>query len=151
MKWYYRVYESLANLPDFVSYYDAELQEARQEISIKGNLERNLASLPGITEHRFAQLQDIEAVLKHLEIQLKKIRSEKFKKYLEGYQRALTSRDAERYVEGEADVVDMETLINEVSLLRNRYLSVIKGLEAKQWQLGHITRLRTAGLEDASI
>jgi len=30
-----------------------------------------------------------------------------FKKYLENYQRALSSRDVEKYVDGEADVVDM--------------------------------------------
>ena len=36
-------------------------------------------------------------------------------------------------------------------LLRNKYLGILKGLEAKQWQLGHITRLRTAGMEDVSL
>jgi len=63
----------------------------------------------------------------------------------------LTSRDAEKYVDGEDEVVDFETLINEVALLRNRWLGIMKGLEAKQWQLGHITRLRTAGMEDVSV
>jgi vacuolar-type H+-ATPase subunit C/Vma6 len=138
-------------LPDFVTYYEAELNQAKQETGIRGNIERNLAALPGITEHRFNQLQEIEAVLNFLNIQLRKIRSTAFRKYLENYNRALTSRDAEKYIESEADVVDMETLINEVALLRNRWLGIMKGLEAKQWQLGHITRLRTAGMEDASI
>jgi vacuolar-type H+-ATPase subunit C/Vma6 len=127
------------------------LNQAKLETGIKGNIERNLAALPGITEHRFNQLQEIEAVLNFLNIQLRKIRSTAFRKYLENYNRALTSRDAEKYIESEADVVDMETLINEVALLRNRWLGIMKGLEAKQWQLGHITRLRTAGMEDASI
>jgi len=86
-----------------------------------------------------------------LNIQLKKIRRKHFQKYLEAYNRALTSRDAEKYAEGEDEVIDMEVLINEVALLRNRWLGIMKGLEAKQWQMGHIVRLRTAGMEDIII
>ena len=74
-----------------------------------------------------------------------------FKNYLESYARALSTRDAEKYADGEDEVIDFETLINEVALLRNKYLGILKGLEAKQWQLGHITRLRTAGMEDVSL
>jgi hypothetical protein len=45
----------------------------------------------------------------------------------------------------------METIINEVALLRNKWLGIMKGLESKNFMLGHVTRLRTAGMEDASI
>jgi hypothetical protein len=96
-------------------------------------------------------LQEIEAVLNYLNIQLRKIRRKHFQKYLEAYNRALTSRDAEKYAEGEDEVIDMEVLINEVALLRNRWLGIMKGLEAKQWQMGHIVRLRTSGMEDITI
>ena len=40
------------------------------------------------------------------------IGEKQFKKYLENYNRALSSRDAEKYVDGEKDVIDMEKLIN---------------------------------------
>ena len=151
MNWYTKITGDLANLPDFVAYYEAELAQAKFDTYINGNVEKSLANLPGITEQRFSQLQEIEAVLKFLEIQLRKIRSANFKKYLENYNRALSSRDVERYVDGESDVVDMETLINEIALLRNKYLGVMKGLESKNFNLGHITRLRVAGMEDCSI
>jgi len=149
--WYNKVVQDLAFLPDFIAHYNNELDEAKAEVKIYGNVEKSLSNLPGITEHRFNQLQEIEAVLNYLNIELRRIRRKWFKKYLEGYQRALTSRDAEKYVDGEDEVVDFETLINEVALLRNRWLGIMKGLEAKQWQLGHITRLRTAGMEDVSV
>jgi hypothetical protein len=89
--------------------------------------------------------------LNYLNIQLRRIRRKHFQKYLEAYNRALTSRDAEKYAEGEDEVIDMEVLINEVALLRNRWLGILKGLEAKQWQMGHIVRLRTSGMEDITI
>jgi hypothetical protein len=149
--WYNKVVQDLVFIPDFISHYNNELDDAKKEVRIFGNVEKSLTNLPGITEHRFNQLQEIEAVLNFLNIQLRKIRRKWFKKYLEGYARALTSRDAEKYVDGEDEVIDFETIINEVALLRNKWLGIMKGLETKQWQLGHITRLRTAGMEDVTV
>jgi len=149
--WYGKVTRDLSALPDFISFYEKELLNAKKETSIDGSVERHLRDLPGITEHRFNQLQEIEAVLNYLNIQLRKIRRKHFQKYLEGYQRALSSRDAEKYVDGEDEVIDFESLVNEVALARNRWLGIMKGLEAKQWQMGHIVRLRTAGMEDVTL
>jgi uncharacterized protein YfdQ (DUF2303 family) len=142
---------NLGVLPDFIQHFESELENAKKEVKVYGNVEKNIAAIPGVTEHRFNQLQEVEAVLNLLNIQLKKIRRKHFQKYLEAYNRALTSRDAEKYAEGEDEVIDMEVLINEVALLRNRWLGIMKGLEAKQWQMGHIVRLRTAGMEDITI
>lgn len=149
--WYNKVVADLAAIPDFINYYDNELQEAKRDCAIRGIVEKALTGLPGLTEHRFNQLQEIEAVLEHLNIQLRKIRRRHFQKYLEGYARALSSRDAEKYVDGEDEVVDMETIINEVALLRNRWLGIMKGLESKNFMLGHVVRLRTAGMEDVTV
>ena len=149
--WYTRVSVDLAVIPDFIQHFETELDNAKKEVKIYGNVEKNIAALPGITEHRFNQLQEVEAVLNYLNIQLRKIRRKHFQKYLEAYNRALTSRDADKYVEGEDEVIQYEILINEVALLRNRWLGILKGLEAKQWQMGHIVRLRTSGMEDITI
>jgi hypothetical protein len=149
--WYSRITADLSVIPDFITHYETELISAKKEVKVYGNVEKNIAAIPGITEHRFNQLQEIEAVLNYLNIQLRKIRRKHFQKYLEAYNRALTSRDAEKYVDGEDEVIDFEVLINEVALLRNTWLGILKGLEAKQWQMGHIVKLRTAGMEDISI
>ncbi len=149
--WYTRVSQNLGVIPDFIAHFESELVSAKQEVKVYGNVEKNIAAIPGVTEHRFNQLQEIEAVLNYLNIKLRQIRRKHFQKYLEAYNRALTSRDAEKYVDGEDEVVDFETLINEVALLRNKWLGIMKGLEAKQWQMGHIVRLRTAGMEDITI
>lgn len=149
--WYSRVVASLVAIPDFIAHYEHELEDAKRDCRISGVIEKNITALPGITEHRFNQLQEIEAVLNFLNIQLRKIRRKHFQAYLEGYARALTSRDAEKYTDGESEVIDYETVINEVSLVRNKYLGIIKGLESKSYMLGHVTRLRVAGMEDVSV
>ena len=151
MKWYSRVSKDLTSLPDCIDYFYQELNSAKLESKISGNIEKASASLPGIVEHRFNQLQEIEAILEYLNIELRKIRSKVFKKYLENYQRALSSRDVEKYVDGEDDVVDMEKIINEFAMLRNQWLGIIKALEIKQWQLSNIIKLRTSGLEDVTL
>jgi len=149
--WYTKVSQNLNVIPDFISHYENELLSAKQEVRVYGNVEKNIAAIPGVTEHRFNQLQEIEAVLNYLNIKLRQIRRKHFQKYLEAYNRALTSRDAEKYVDGEDEVVDFETLINEIALLRNKWLGIIKALESKNFMLGHIVRLRAAGMEDITI
>jgi len=149
--WYNRVTANLGEIPDFIAHYENELVSARRDCTIGGLVERNITALPGMTEHRFNQLQEIEAVLNFLNIQLRKIRRRHFQKYLEGYARALTSRDAEKYVDGEDEVIDFETIINEVALLRNRFLGVMKAMESKNFMLGHVVRLRAAGMEDIQL
>ena len=117
--WYNRVVSDLSLIPDFITHYESEMISAKRDCVIAGIVERNLKELPGKTEQRFYQLQEIEAVL--------------------------------NYVDGEDDVIDYETINNEVALLRNRWLGIMKGLETKQWQMGHIVRLRTAGMEDIQV
>jgi hypothetical protein len=149
--WYNRVVDDISNTPDFISYYENELEMAKKECRISGHVEKSISTLPGITEHRFNQLQEIEAVLNYLNIQLRKIRRKHFQKYLEAYNRVLTSRDAEKYVDGEDEVIDYETIINSVALLRNKYLGILKGLESKNFMQGHLVRLKCAGMEDYTI
>jgi hypothetical protein len=151
MGWYSDISKDISNIPDAVLYFETELTDARKEVKLLGNVEKASAALPGIVEHRFGQLQEIEAILEYLNIELRRLKSSHFRKYLENYQRALSSRDCEKFVEGEADVIDFEKIINEFALLRNKWLGITKGLDQKQWQITNIVKLRIAGMEDASL
>jgi hypothetical protein len=151
MGWYSEVSRDIGKIPEAIQHFEVELTDARKEVKLTGNVERAAASMPGIVEHRFNQLQEIEAILEYLNIELRRLRSSFFKKYLENYQRALSSRDVEKYVDGESDVVDYEKIINEFALLRNKWLGVLKALDQKQWQITNVVKLRVAGMEDASL
>ena len=151
MGWYSEVSRDVGKIPQAVAYFENEIIEARKECKLSGNVERAAAAMPGIVEHRFNQLQEIEAILNYLNIELRRLRSSYFKKYLENYQRSLSSRDVEKYVDGEADVVDYEKIINEFALMRNKWLGVLKALDQKQWQITNVVKLRVAGMEDATL
>ena len=151
MSWYAKVSKDIAHLPGSLDHFYGELEQARFEVKVYGNVEKASAALPGIVEQRFNQLQEIEAILEYLNIELRRIRSKAFRKYLESYNRALSSRDCEKFVEGEPDVVDMEKIINEFAMLRNQWLGIVKALDIKGYQINNIIRLRVAGMDDVSI
>ena len=81
--WYRQVQQSLTHLPEAIEHYELELETAVLECSIKGNVEKLSREIPGIVAYRFNQLQDLEAILEHLNILMRQKRSEKFQKYLE--------------------------------------------------------------------
>ena len=149
--WYRKVVSDLSCLPDCIEWFENELIAGRMELKIVGSLEKASREMPGIVEYRFNQLQEIEAILEQLNIQLRKIRSAKFRQFTEHYNRALTSRDAEKYVDGEPEVCDMDSIVNEFALVRNKFLGLTKALDIKQWQLSNVVKLRVAGMEDAEL
>jgi len=150
-KWYSKVSRDLNHLPDCIDYFYTELDQAKLEVKLKGLLDKASSELPGLVEQRFNQLQELEAILEYLNIELRRTRSKCFKQYLEHYQRALSSRDVDKYVDGEPDVIDMEKVVNEFALLRNQWIGIIKSLDVKGFQINNMIKLRAAGLEDSMI
>lgn len=151
MFWYQKVSEDTSNLVECIMYFEKELEDAREETSCVGNIERLSSQLPGNVEHRFSQLQEIESILEYFNIELRKKKSEKYRSFLETYNRQLSTQDIKFYIDGEKEIVDLSHLVNQVALLRNKWLGVLKGLESKQFQINNIVKLRCAGLEDAEI
>jgi len=151
MSWFNKIRQDIANIVPAIDYFEQQLEEARLECGLKGNVERHSRDMPGVVEYRFNQLQEIEAILEYLNIEMRKIRNKHYRKYLEGYNKALSSRDAEKYADGEDEVIDQQHIINEVALVRNKYMGLIKAIDAKQFQINNIVKLRAAGLEDVSL
>ena len=151
MRWFNEVRKDISNIIPAIDYYEKQLNEARLDCGLKGSVEKHSRDMPGVVEHRFNQLQEIEAILEYLHIELRKIKTEKYKKFLEHYNKALSSRDADKYAEGEQEVVDQQHLINEFALVRNQFMGLIKALDSKSFQINNIVKLRAAGLEDISL
>lgn len=149
--WHWIIKDDKSKILDMVEYFENELEDARREVKQSGVIEKLSQQLPAYHELRFSQLQQVETVLEILEIELKQIESEKFKKFLEHYNRALSSSDCKKYVEGDPDVVAVSEMIADVAYIRNQLLGVVKSLEMKAFQLNNIVRLRTAGIEDARL
>ena len=42
--WYNKVVNDITKLPEFIEYYNEQLEEAKSEVKIRGNLEKALSS-----------------------------------------------------------------------------------------------------------
>ena len=153
-KWYSKISSDPSNsnlIVDAVIYFEDQLEKAKFEVSLKGNVEKASSELPGLVERRFRELQEVEAILKFLEIQRDHAKDLAFRTYLENYNKVLSSRDAERYASGEQKVVDLSLLINQVAFIRNLYAGIMKGLDVKHWQINNVVKLRSHGIEDFEV
>jgi len=156
-RWYRKVTADSNNyfapLGEAILYFSNEYEEARLELRPpQGGLITELASsLPGIVEHRMAQLSEIEGIMKYLEIQYDKAKGLKKRHFLENHPRQLTERVADQYADIEPEVVVIREFIQEIALVRNLFSGITKGLEYLHFQMNNITRLKSAGFEDATF
>lgn len=157
-RWFGKVYNAgsdneadLAAALDAAEAYEAEYEVAKKDLIAHGKIESLAARIPGLSEHRFSQLQDIEAILQHLEGREKRALVNKTKFYLEHYQRTLSDRVAKDYAEASDEVQLIRQVIQRVGYVRNLYLGIMKGFEYLHFQTTNVTKLRCAGLEDAEL
>jgi len=152
-KWFTSIVinEDVSKVSDAVQYFEQEMVEAKAECDISGSLEQASARLPGYFQYRYSQLQELEGILEYLNIELKKLRSISFREYKEKYDTSLTASAIEKYIDGEPDVVAWSKEINKVALIRNQYIGVTKSMDMKNFQIGHVTKLRAMGIEDAFL
>lgn len=149
--WHKVLRKDHTKIDDFMEFYKKELQEAKAEVKKLGSIEKLSQSLPAVLESRYSQLQDVETTFKVMETELEALESKTFRKYFENYNRSLTSTECKKYVDGDYDVVELKMVIYDIAYIRNQYLGIIKAIEMKGWQLSNIVKMRTAGIEDATL
>lgn len=138
-------------LPEALEYFNKEYEDARKEVKVEGSLVKCVSELSSRFENRLFQLQELEAILKHFEIMLAQKKSNLYKQYLEHYQRALSSSDIKIYIEGQPEIVAVQQIINEVALIRNKYVSLSKAFETENFQLSNLSRLYAAGCDGVQL
>jgi hypothetical protein len=63
----------------------------------------------------------------------------------------LSERSATERADIEPEVILIREFIQEVALIRNLFTGITKGLEYLHFQIGNITKLKSAGFEDATF
>lgn len=155
MRWYSKITSNPGTyfevLGDAIEHFYREYEEAKTELRPKtgGKIIDLSSHIPGMIEHRYGQLQELESILMYLNLQYDKVKGEKKRHYYEQYARQLSERLADQYADIESDVMVIREFIQQVALVRNLFLGISKGLEALHYQIGHIIQLRKAGIEDA--
>ena len=140
-----------SKLTEVLNYFLEEYEEAKKELKISGRLDKSVSELSSKFEMRYSQLQDLEAILEHFNIKLKAIKSKIYQQLINTSARALTQSDLRQYIDGNEQVVAMQTIINEIALVRNKFISISKGMETKNYQLSNLTKLYSAGLDGVVV
>jgi hypothetical protein len=143
--------DDLSPIADAYDYYIEQYEQGVHESNAlvkRGNrVEQASTLLPGISGHRFAQLQEIEQIIGFLENREKRLLGAKRRSFREHYNRELTDSMVEKYAETDPDVLDLAEIRNMFALARNKFLSLTKHHEFLHFQLTNITKLREKGIE----
>ena len=147
--WYKEIKEDATKVNEALEYYNNEYALARKELKDNGkHLQQVQLELPSLFEIRYSQLQELEAIIEFFDIKVKGLRSNLYQKLLNNSQRALTSNDVKQYIDGDKNIMELQTVINDIALVRNKFISVTKALDIKNWQLSNITKSLCAGIND---
>lgn len=132
--------------------YEEKVKAAEPIFKLEG---RKLEEIIRTVPHYQASYDQSYQELKALEEWVNNIKEKKvgklWKKYLEGYQRALSTRDIQSYIASEKDIVELNQIIIEVTLLKNHMLSIVEAIKNLGWMTSHITKLRVAEMQDVIL
>lgn len=140
----------LEQLIELLPRYEQKILDAEPIFKLDGRrLEEIIRSLPHYQSNYDQSLQEIKAVDAWLETLKEKVTAKLWRKYLEGYPRALSTRDIQAYIAGEKDIVELNQIAIEVTLLKNKFEAIVEALKQMGWMMGHVTKLRVSEMQDA--
>ncbi len=144
--------ERLEEIVPLLPKYEEKIKAAEPIFKLEGRrLEEIMRTLP----HYQATYDQSYQELKALEEWVNNIKEKKigklWKKYNEGYSRALAAKDIQAYINSEKDIVELNQIIIEITLLKNMSFSIVDALKQLGWQMGSITKLRIAEMQEAIL
>lgn len=144
--------DSLAvQLPTIFLQYEGYIEAAEPLFELKGKrLEELARDLPKNQAQYMQWADEMKQVMKWLENSKLKLEAKYTKNYLQG-QRALSQRDASTLIAGEREIIELNQLIIEATLIYSKLSDIVEGFKQMGWSLGNIVRLRVASLEDIII
>lgn len=138
-------------LPEIFERFQQHVSNAEPLFDLDGaRLETRIRNLPNhqvFYSHRAAEMKQ---VVKWLENYRAKLEARFTKNYAQG-PRALAAREAATFINGEKEIVELNQLIIEATLLHQQLDDIVEGFKQMGWCLSNITKLRVAELQDAVI
>lgn len=145
--------KQLQLIVDACEYYENTLSTVMKDYKapLEGKIAIAQSRMAGLVTENYSCLQDLEIILQHITTLEDKRLINRAKYFKESYPRDLSDRMAEKYADAHDDVQDVRLIRHYVAHVRNQYLAISKGLEVMHYQIGNVTKLRCAGLDDAEF
>lgn len=144
--------EKLSEIIPFLPKYEAKIEAARPIFKLEGRkLEEVMRTLPHYQSSYDQSYQELKSLEDWINIIKDKKTGKLWKKYNEGYSKALSTRDIQAYIASEKDIVELNQIALEITLLKSNMQSIVESLKQIGWMVGNITKLRVAEMQDAIL
>jgi len=142
----------LSQLIPFIDRYEQLIIDIEPYFDLNGKrLEAQCKDLPHFMSRYDQSYQELKSLEEWLISKRDKVAARLWKKYTEGYSRALTSKDIQMYIAGEKDFAAFTEFILEIGNLKGKFQSIVKALEQMGWMLSHCVKLRIAEMQDTIL
>lgn len=138
-------------LPEIFERFEKAVEDAAPLFELEGRRLEEIARTVPQNQFRYEKRsQEMKHVVRWLENYRAKLESRYTKNYAQG-QRAIPAREATVYINGEREIVEVNQLIIEASLLHQKLDAIAEGFKQMGFMVGHITRLRVAELQNVVL
>ncbi|WP_407305406.1 hypothetical protein [Acinetobacter sp.] len=138
-------------LPKIFENYENHVKNAEPLFDLEGmRLELIARNLPNHQMFYAHRANEMKQVMKWLENYKSKLEARYTKNYAQG-QRALSARDITTFIGGEKEIVELNQLIIEATLIYSQLDEIVEAFKQMGWMLGHVTKLRVAELQDVEL
>jgi len=140
------------NLPNILLKYNTELENARDFVRLKG---RTLveANRENASQYAFYDERRIElkTLVDYVDSQVQRVRGQLFRNFTEQYNREISDRAKDKYIDSEQAYLDIYEIYLEVKETYEQYCSVVEAFKLQGYALRNITEARIASVENATI
>lgn len=147
-----RLGKDCKNLPNILIEYEKELEGFEAKLTIKGkNLETANAEHAGWHLYYDTRKAELYSLVKFFEGKTAAARGKLFKKYTETYNRELSDRQKDQYINNDDVYLRQLEIYLEIKEVYSKYEAVCNAFQSRGYSLNNITKIRIASLESAVI
>ena len=147
-----RLGKDYKNLPDILAEYEKGLKEVEENLNIKGKrLEAANAEHAAWQLYYESRKADLRSLVKFFEAKLLATRGKLYRKYTETYNRELSDRQKDKYIDNEDTYLNLLEIYLEIEEIYKKYEAISNAFQSRGYALNNITKIRVASLEDVII
>ena len=143
--------KNLEHFDTIMEGYEKELLEAKPRLELKGKTLEDANKEQASWRYYYdARKSELSVLVEHFEKQVARVRARLFKG-LEKYPRDLSDRAKDKYIDQEADYLDMYNILLEVREMYTKYSALVSAFEARGWALRNVTEIHIHNIRENTL
>lgn len=144
--------KNFEKIVDIVHEYNKALEGVEDILKIQGK-RLEVANMENTAWQNYYDQKRVElyTLVKYMDSQVEKVRGSLFRSYTEAYNRELSDRAKDKYINNEPKYLQMYEIFLEIKELYEKYDSVVESFKSRSFALNNITKLRVSSLEETIV